>query len=342
MVYHRVITERPQNTGVKLEGLTGESLNQQQMFVRNHFPPPLTPPSGFELVIPGKTSKFITTEQFTPFEQIHRDVVLECAGNGRTLMKPVPPGTPWALDGVSAVTTSGYRLNEVLGPLPDDTAEVVFTGADIGTVAPEGRVPYQFSISRELATSTVPVLATHIGGEPINLVHGGPIRLIVPGHYGMMSVKWLIKVEAVTRSFRGHFVELYRYFDDEFEDERAPVGPIAVRSVISSPLAGESVAAGALEVKGSAWSGSSEVAMVEVSIDGGKTWSQADLVRRETGGRWAPIRWAYTGEPEPGPVEILARATDDSGAVQPMKPRWNANGYANNVVQRVHVHAVEP
>lgn len=342
MVYHRVITDRPQNTGVKLEGLTGESLNQQQMFVRNHFLQPLAPPTGFELVVPGRKPKFITLDQFTPFERIQRDIVLECAGNGRSLMKPPPPGTPWALDGVSAITVGGYRLNEVLGPLPEEVTEVVFTGADIGTVAPEGRVPYQFSISRELATSTVPVLATHIGGEPLNLTHGGPIRLIVPGYYGMMSVKWLIRVEAVTQPFRGHFVELYRYFDDEFEEERAPVGPIAVRSVIASPLAGEWVSAGALEIKGSAWSGTSEVAMVEVSIDGGRTWSKADLVRRETGGRWAPVRWAHTAEPEPGPVEIIARATDDSGAVQPLRPRWNANGYANNVAHRVRVHAVEP
>lgn len=81
--------------------------------------------------------------------------------------------------------------------------------------------------------------------------------------------------------------------------------------------------------------------MVEVSIDGGETWGQADLIRRETGGRWAPIRWAYTAEPEPGPVELVARATDESGMVQPLKPRWNANGYANNVVHRVHVQAVE-
>lgn len=312
------------------------------MFVRNHFPVPLTPPTGFELAIPGKKSKFITLDQFTPFQRVHRDIVLECAGNGRSLMKPVPPGTQWALDGVSAITVTGYRLNEVLGPLPADVVEVVFTGADIGTVAPEGRVPYQFPISRELAESTVPLLVTHVGDRALGLTHGGPIRLIVPGHYGMMSVKWLIKAEAVTKPFRGHFPELYRYFDDDFEEERAPVGPIAVRSVISSPLTGEWVSAGALEIRGSAWSGTSEVATVEVSIDGAKTWGQADLVRRETGGRWAPVRWAFTAEPEPGPVEIIARATDDSGATQPLRPRWNANGYANNVIHRVRVQAVEP
>jgi DMSO/TMAO reductase YedYZ molybdopterin-dependent catalytic subunit len=342
LVYHRVITEQPANTGVKVEGLTGESLNQQQMFERNHFLPPLSPPSGFEVVIPGKKPRFLTVEQFTPFERVQRDLVLECAGNGRSLMKPPPPGTQWALDGVSAITVGGYRLNEVLGPLPEEVTEVVFTGADIGRVAPEGRVPYQFSISREVAMSTVPLLVTHIGGEPLTLGHGAPIRLVVPGHYAMKSVKWLIKAEGVTEPFRGHFVELYRYFDDDFEEERSPVGPIAVRSIISSPLSGEAVSAGALEIKGSAWSGTSEVAIVEVSIDGGKTWDQADLVRRETGGRWAPIRWAHTAEPEAGPVDIVVRASDESGAIQPLRPRWNANGYANNVAHRIRVRAVEP
>lgn len=341
MVYHRVITEKPPNTGVKVEGLTGESLSQQQMFVRTHFPLPPSPPTGFELLVPGRKSKFITLEQFKPFEEVHRDVVLECAGNGRTLMRPVPEGTPWALDGVSAVTVSGYRLNEVLGILPEEVVDVVFTGADIGTVPSGGRVPYQFSISRELATSTVPLLVTHIGGERLNLIHGAPIRLVVPGHYAMKSVKWLIRVEASTRRFRGHFVEEYRYFDDSQEPQGASVGEIAVRSIISSPRAGEAVSAGAVEVRGSAWSGSTEVDKVEVSIDRGKTWHEADLVSRQTGGRWAPIRWAFTAQPEPGPLEIIARATDKSGAVQPVEPRWNANGYANNVAHRVRVHAVE-
>jgi len=342
LVYHRVITEKPPNTGVRVEGLTGESLNQQQMFVRSNFPLPPSPPTGFELVVPGRKSRFITMEQFKPFEQVQRDIVLECAGNGRSLMRSVPEGVPWALDGVSPITVSGYRLTEVLGNVSEEITEFVFTGADVGTVPITGRIPYQFSISRDLAVSTVPVLATHIGGEPLNLVHGGPIRLVVPGHYAMKSVKWLIRVEGVTRPFRGHFVQKYRYYGDTVASEGAPVGEIAVRSIISLPTGGEPVPAGAVEVRGSAWAGESEVATVEISIDGGDTWHQADLIRRETGGRWAPIRWAFTAEPDPGPMVIMARATDEAGNTQPLEPRWNRNGYANNVVQRVRVRVVEP
>jgi DMSO/TMAO reductase YedYZ molybdopterin-dependent catalytic subunit len=341
LVYHRVISDRPPNTGVTVEGLTGESLSQQQMFVRCNFAVPFSPPTGFELVVPGRKSRFITTEQFRPFQEVHRDVVLECAGNGRTLMSPTPEGTEWALDGASPITISGYRLTDVLGRLPEDVVELVFTGADIGTVTPEGRVPYQFSISRELAESTVPVLVTHIGGEPLNIQHGAPIRLVVPGHYAMKSVKWLVRVEGVTTPFHGHFMQKYRYLGDSSQMNGTPVGEIAVRSVISSPRAGEPVPAGQVEIRGSAWSGASEIASVEVSFDGGENWHRADLVQRQTGGRWAPVRWAYTAEPEPGKLEIMARATDDSGASQPLEPRWNRNGYANNVIQRVEVQVVD-
>lgn len=342
MVFHRVITENPPNVGVKVEGLTGVSLSQQQMYIRCNLPQPLTVPDGFQVAMPGRKARHITQAQFEPFEEVTRDIVLECAGNGRALMDPLPDGVQWELDGVSPITVSGYRLRDVIGRLPEEVVEVVFTGADVGTVSDGRRVPYQFSITRELAGSPGPILATHIGGEPLTKVHGGPIRLIVPGHYAMKSVKWLVKVEGVTEPFRGYFVERYRYYSDSIEPDRAPVGELAVRSVIAAPLDGEAVPADAVEIRGSAWSGSGEISLVEVSVDRGETWHATDLVRRETGGRWAPVRWAYTADAEPGELEIMARATDESGASQPLEPRWNFNGYANNVVHRVVVDVVEP
>lgn len=337
MVEHRVITESPPNIGVMPEGLTGESLSQADMYVRSNLPIPSSPPDGFELIVPGRRSRFITPEQLTGFEEVTRDIVLECAGNGRSFMSPVPSGTPWDLDGASAITVGGHRLTEVLGSLPDGVVEVVFTGADVGKVENVGRIRYQFSITKELAESTTPILATHIGGEPLTILHGAPVRLVVPGHYAMKSVKWLTRVEAVTAPFRGHFVEKYRYFGDTNEAERAPVAEIAVRSVIASPGDGDAVSAGALEIRGSAWSAGSGISKVEVSLDDGATWHEADMVRRETGGRWAPVRWAHTAEVSPGALRIMAKATDEDGAVQPLESRWNGNGYANNVVHRVDV-----
>lgn len=307
------------------------------MYVRCNLAVPGTPPSGFDLVIPGEAPRFITPERLKPLEKVSVDLVLECAGNGRTLMSPTPDGTPWDLDGVSAVRVDGYRLVDVVGELPQEVVEVVFTGADVGTVEDGSRIAYQFSLTRDLVESPHPLLVTHIGGEPLTFLHGAPIRLIVPGHYAMKSVKWLTRVEGVSEPFHGHFVEKYRYLGDPVVAEGSPVAEIAVRAVIVSPRDGETLDAGSIEVRGSAWSGFGQVDVVEVSLDGGATWAAAALETGEPGGRWSPIAWTFTSEIGAGIRDIVARATDSDGHVQPLEPRWNANGYANNVVHRVKV-----
>lgn len=312
------------------------------MYVRCNLGVPTTPPSGFDLVIPGKEPRFITPERLERFEEVSMDLVLECAGNGRTLMSPTPDGIPWDLDAVSAVRVVGYRLADVVGELPEEAVEVVFTGADVGIVEDGSRIAYQFSLTRDLAESPHPLLITHIGGEPLAMLHGAPIRLIVPGHYAMKSVKWLTRVEAVFEAFHGHFVEKYRYFGDRVEPEEAPVAEIAVRAVIVSPRDGETVDAGFIEVRGSAWSGSGPVAAVEVSLDGGETWDAAALEPREPGGRWSAMAWTFGSEVKAGSLAIVARATDSGNHVQPLEQRWNTNGYANNVVHRIKVEVTEP
>ncbi len=252
-------------------------------------------------------------------------MVLECAGNGRTLMSPVPEGTAWELGGVSPITVAGVRLFDVLGELPGDIVELVFSGAD----------GYQFSIDRDLYDSRRPILATHIEDEPLDIRHGAPVRLIVPGHYGMKSVKWLTRIDAVTTPFHGVFVDRYRFYDDQEHEEGEAVADIAVRAVISTPSQGDVLPGDEIDVRGAAWTGTGEVEAVEVSVDSGLTWVEADLVRRETGGRFAPVRWAATIAVSPGPTTIMARASDSSGVSQPLEPRWNLFGYGNNVVHRV-------
>ena len=330
------LTTDPPNAGVPTERQDGNLIGQDEMYMRNNFTLPEFAPQGFEVMMPGEPARFLTAADLKGFSQVETELVLECAGNGRILMDPVPEGTPWDLGGTSFISAAGVRLSDVLERLPEQVVELVFTGADRGVVTPEEEIPYQFSIDRELAASETPLLVTRIGNEPLTLAHGAPVRLVVPGHYAMKSVKWLTRIEGVTTPFRGHFVEKYRYYQDDFEPEAAPVERIQVRSIIASPSDGAILNPGPIEVRGSAWSGSVGVTGVEVSIDSGDSWSQAEIA--SDGGAHAATRWVLQTEFRPGTAIIVARATDSSGATQPLRSRWNQNGYANNVAHRVTVH----
>jgi DMSO/TMAO reductase YedYZ molybdopterin-dependent catalytic subunit len=330
------LTKNPPNAGVQTAMQDGRLLSQSEMYLRNNFPLPGYPPQGFEVVIPGRRTRFLTGADLLRFPQVELDLVLECAGNGRILMDPVPEGIPWDLGGSSIISAAGVHLADVLGPLPHQVIDVVFTGADRGVVAPEGEIPYQFSIDRDLAGSETPLLISHIGGDPLTLEHGAPVRLVVPGHYAMKSVKWLTMIEGIKAPFRGHFVGKYRYFQDQAEPEGGPVGPIQVRSVISSPADGASVEPGIVEVRGAAWSGIGPVAAVEVSVDGGETWRKAET--KPGSGNHSASQWVLRSQVRPGMLALVARATDAAGATQPLGSRWNRNGYANNVAHRVTVH----
>ncbi|HEU4319796.1 MAG TPA: molybdopterin-dependent oxidoreductase [Acidimicrobiia bacterium] len=334
MPHSRVLTRDPPNVGVNPKNLNGEALVQSDMFVRCNFPVPRMP-SGFDLIIPGRAPRRVTVETLDDFREVEIDMVLECAGNGRTLMEPVPEGVAWDLDAVSPICVRGIHLSDLLGPLPESIVSVVFTGADHGIVPFAGDIPYRFSLTRELAMARAPLIVTHINNEHLTAEHGGPMRLMVPGHYGMKSVKWLTRVQAVAYPFQGHFVRRYRFEKDSVAEEGAPVDEIAVRSAISHPSEGDAVFAGSVDVSGSAWTGAGDITKVEVSVDGGKVWLEADIVRELTAGRFAPIQWTIPVEFEAGTVELMSRATDSSGATQPLRPRWNSGGYANNVVHRV-------
>jgi DMSO/TMAO reductase YedYZ molybdopterin-dependent catalytic subunit len=331
-----IITEQPLNAEVRLSWLDGSHLPQDRLYMRSSFdmPEPSRISGEVEVVLPGKEPTKLTAGGLSDLDEVTLDMVLECAGNGRSLARPVPPGLAWHLGGVSPIRVTGVRLRDVLQDIPGEVVDLVFTGADQGEVRPEGVVNYQFSIGKELAGSATPILVTGIAAEPLGHEHGGPVRLVVPGHYAMKSVKWLTRIEGVTEPFTGHFVNRYRYLgDSEFEDGE-PVGPIQVRSVISRPEDGSRVARVApITIVGSAWSGQGAITLVEVSVDDGETWAKADLVRGESD--LAATGWRHNLTLDRGRHTVLARASDATGATQPLDPRWNRLGYANNMVHRV-------
>lgn len=334
------LTVSPPNAAVPLRDLHGGPLPQHRIYQRNSFP---TPAPGevsgeVEVLLPGRPPETLDLTRLAELEPTVEEMVLECAGNGRSLITPAVAGVEWGLGGASPIRIGGVRLIDALGEIPDEVVDLVLTGCDRGVVSPEGEVPYQFSVPAELVRQGSGLLVTSIGDEPLAHEHGGPIRFVLPGHYAMISVKWLARIEGVTSPFRGHFVNRYRFFGDDVFEDGAPVGRIQIRSVISSPAEGERVASGRVVVTGSAWSGAGSVTEVVVSVDGGVKWASADL---EVGPHpLAAATWRHQLTVEPGEHVVMARATDVTGATQPLRSRWNRGGYANNVVHEVRFVAV--
>ena len=332
-----VVTENPPNAGTPLRVQTGDAVPPAQVYVRSNFPVPDIDPDTWRLNVGDAR---LTLDDIAHYERHTVAMAMECAGNGRTLMRPVPGGTPWTLGGASSVVFKGVRLADVLADHLDlsGAQEVVFTGADSGPVPEDGKVPYQFSLTVAEATAGHALLSWSMNGFPLTPEHGAPLRLVVPGQYAMKSVKWLASIRAVDEPFSGHFVRKYRYFGDEVEPEAAPVGSIQIRSLVASPIAGTSVPEGHLTVRGAAWSDGAAITRVEVSADGGRSWDDATL--GESDGAFAPTPWTATVRVDKGEAEVVARATDAEGRTQPSEPRWNGNGYGNNVVHRVPVEVI--
>ena len=333
------ITVSPPNAAVPLTELDGRALPQHLVYQRNSFPMPA--PSDvtgeIEVLLPGRGHETLDLPRLAGLEQVSQEMVLECAGNGRSLITPAVIGLEWGLGGASPIRVGGVRLIDALKEIPDNVTDLVLTGCDRGVVSPEGEVPYQFSVPADLVRQGSGLLVTTIGDEPLAHEHGGPIRFVLPGHYAMKSVKWLTRIEGVTSPFQGHFVNRYRFLGDDVFEDGTPVGRIQVRSVIASPVEGERVEAGRVVCTGSAWSGAGAVTEVVVSVDGGE-WVKTDV---EVGSRpHAAAVWRHELVISPGEHVVMARATDVSGATQPLLSRWNRGGYANNVVHQVRFTAV--
>jgi DMSO/TMAO reductase YedYZ molybdopterin-dependent catalytic subunit len=267
-------------------------------------------------------------------------VTLECAGNGRSLLTPRPVSQPWILEGVGTAEWTGVPLAYLLAKagVLDDATEVVFTGADTGI---EGGVRQQYARSLPIREAMRPdvVLAYGVNGRELPPQHGYPLRLVVPGWYGMASVKWLRSIEVVTAPFTGFQQAVaYRYQDNEY-DAGTPVTRIRIRSLMVPPGIPEAftrarvLPAGPVMLEGRAWSGRGAVAKVEVGIDG--EWVAAHL--EKPAGPFAWCRWTLPWVAEAGAHELACRATDSTGATQPSEQNWNYQGMGNNVVQRISV-----
>jgi DMSO/TMAO reductase YedYZ molybdopterin-dependent catalytic subunit len=324
------------------ELIGGVVMPNAHFYVRNHFEIPKLDPSAWRLEVGGLVQRPRTLS----LQDIHRMgsqtviATMECAGNGRVFLNPPTDGEQWGLGAVSIAEWIGVSLREVLetAGVLTEAREVLFRGADGGTVAARSGVTrFERSLSLDVARDPDILLAYAMNGEALPPEHGYPLRLVVPGWYGVASVKWLTEIEVIGSTFEGFF-QAERYF---FEWERSgqlvkePVTLQRVRSLITDPAQDDEVAHGDLAVRGVAWSGTGPIARVDVSVDGG-AWQPARLAGERHGYGWQ--RWELiTRTPGAGLTTVRARATDIGGRTQPEQPEWNRLGYGSNAIQEVSI-----
>ena len=269
-------------------------------------------------------------------------VTMECAGNGRALLSPRPLSQPWMHEAIGTAHWTGTPLAPLLAAagLRPEARELIFTGRDEGIQGDE-RQHYQRSLTIPQATADEVLLAWAMNGAPLPPQHGCPLRLVVPGWYGMTSVKWLERIDAVAGHFDGYQMErTYRYSQTP-ADPGDPVTTIRVRALMIPPgipdfmTRRRLVDAGQHLITGRAWAGPDQVTRVEFSGDGGATWQDARLAAPV--GQWAWRAWQCPWTARPGQWTLLARATDSRGNTQPTTQFWTQQGMGNNMAQRVAV-----
>ena len=334
------------NHGMPLEALRWALTPVGLHYLLIHYDIPLVDPATFRLAVGGAVERpvTLTLDDLRALEAVEVVATLECAGNGRALLEPRPMSQPWLNEAVGTARWHGVPLSALLeeAGTARDAVDVVFTGLDRGV---EGEVDQRYERSVPLAEAMAAgcVLAYEMNGAPLAPQHGFPLRLVVPGWYGMTNVKWLSEITVLEEAFTGYqMTSGYRFRQTEEEDGR-PVTRMRPRSLMVPPgipsfETRERIAEpGPLTLEGRAWSGRAPIGRVEVSVDGGETWADAELTRDFTDPH-AWCSWSFRWEATPGDHVLSSRATDETGETQPLEPEWNIGGYENNAVQRIGLH----
>jgi DMSO/TMAO reductase YedYZ molybdopterin-dependent catalytic subunit len=339
-----VHTADPLNAETPLATMIEEDLTPaDQFYVRNHFAIPTVDPARWRLKVGGRVlrCRTYTFAELSALPSQTRVVTLECAGNNRSVLTPSLPGPQWGLGAAGSAEWTGVPLIDILDQAcpAADASEVVFRGADHGQVnGHAGTTFFERSLTLGEIADSGALLAYAVNGAPLSPAHGAPLRLVVPGWYGMASVKWLTDIEVINRKFEGHFqTEKYRY--ELLRGGQAVVEPVRqqrVRAIIAEPVAGQRVTRGFLLLHGLAWSGVAPISQVWVSVSD-RPWEQARLIGSAVCGGWR--RWELRIHlATPGTTTIRARAVDTAGRMQPEQSEWNRLGYGANGVQSVLIH----
>jgi len=344
-ISHEELQLAARNHGMPLEALRYDVTPAGLHYLLIHYDIPDVDLETWRLEIGGAVehSLALTIEDLRERPSVTMAVTLECAGNGRALIEPRPPSQPWLVEAVGTAEWTGTLLRPLLeeAGVGGGAVEVAFAALDHGL---EGEVEQDYERSLPIAEVMRDdvFLAHAMNGQPLLPQHGFPLRLVVPGWYGMTSVKWLRRITVLTEPFEGYQnVRGYRT-RSEPDEPGEPITRILPRSLMVPPGFPEFftrtriVDAGPLRLTGRAWSGLGPIGRAEVTTDGGSTWADATLGALPPS-PYAWRGWSFEWNAEPGEWLLGSRATDVTGATQPLEPGWNVGGYSNNAVQRVRV-----
>lgn len=339
----------PRNLEFPFQALDKLVTPNASFYVRSHFSPPRIDADQYQLKVFGQVNSTLELS-FQELKALPNETVtmtMECAGNSRVWLHPKVRGVAWELGAVSTAEWTGVPLKVVLekAGLKPDALEVIFVGGDKGVMEDPmpspGEIDYSRSLPLEKCLDDV-LIAFEMNGEPLTLEHGFPVRAIVPNYYGMASVKWLTGLQVVDKPFMGYFQTVdYAYWKQEGDKapEMVPLSTMLVKSQIARPAPHEQVTAGSsYEVYGAAWTGEGEISTVEISTDGGQIWAKAELLDVPQNGVWQRWRYVWQVPQQQGEVQLVARATDSTGQIQPTTHDPGRMNYMINKQLHIPVH----
>jgi DMSO/TMAO reductase YedYZ molybdopterin-dependent catalytic subunit len=352
-----VLGDRPLVAETQAALLDDDVTPTDKLFVRNNGQVPEMPanPRAWKIRIDGEVNTPIEItlgDLMSRFENVTYQLMLECGGNGRSFFTPEARGNQWTNGGAGCPQWTGVRLADLLkaaGPKPS----AIYTGhygADPTLAGETDKPTLSRGMRLEKAMDPHTLIVFKLNGKDLPLIHGGPVRLIVPGWAGSLSTKWLTRIWVRDKEHDGQGMGGFSYRTPKKpivpgskgdEKDMAILEAMPVRSVITSPADGSKVASGArkIDLRGHAWSGDAEIKSVDISIDGGASWQPAKVAPPANKFAWQ--RFAATVDlPTSGYYEVWSRATDANGKVQPFAAtNWNPQGYGANPVSNIRVLA---
>ena len=340
-----VLQRGPDNLESPFSALDGFLTPAERFYVRSHFEVPRIDPSSWRVSIEGEVERpfEIGIDELRGMPCRSQPALLECSGNGRIFLEHSQVGIRWGLGGVGNADWTGVPLAALLerAGVKEGAVEVILEGADVGEARlPQRETPGRIAFSRSLplakAQSPEVILAYRMNGDDLTPAHGFPVRAVVPGWYGMASVKWLRKIVVTDQPFQGFFQTMeYAIWERKAGlPTLVPVSEGQVKSQIARPAPYEVISGGSeYRMYGAAWAGNSDVAKVEISDDGGETWTDAKLLGEPVRFAWRLWEHKWLTPKRPGPHVVMARATDSLGKTQPMLRDYDRrDGMINHVL----------